>query len=84
MPLPPDPPMNHPPFSTEIRMVPLSARAANETPAAAMAKSTVKMIRYPNDRMQVPLVSISAHLTGICEKKSRIGDSKFFLAVVRR
>src|SRR6201990_2888488 len=62
--------MNQPAFSTEIRMVPLSACAANETPAAATANNVVMMVRLSNDRIWFLRLRFAHKLTGIREKES--------------
>src|ERR1700744_3470645 len=65
--------MNQPPFSTEIRMVPPSARATDETLTPAIATNAAMIVRTANDRISIPPGFGSAHkVTGIREKKSLI------------
>src|ERR1700729_3058132 len=62
--------MNHPPFNTEIRMVPLSARAANETLAAIMATTAATTVRHPNNRIwRISLNQFRDTVAGIRRKQ---------------
>src|SRR5688572_14626440 len=51
VPLPPEPPINQPPFNTEMRMLPLSAWAVDATLAPMMVKKATSPARIPDIRV---------------------------------
>ena len=65
MPLPPDTPMNQPPFNSRIQMVPVSAWAADETPAPAKANRATRAARNLDENLMITPVSLDDSQTGI-------------------